>query len=302
MPKGSVFKQCSCRDDHGARLGARCPRLHRPGGSWHPTHGWWSYQIELPPDASGHRRQLRRGHFPRSDDAIAEVTQVQQLLSLAHGDTTIATRIGDLLAPLRATQPLPDAGRVARRVGALGPVHGTLTVAEYLTAWHAGRRGLSPTTLEVYGGHIRHHLIPHLGTIPLDELRAEHIGAMIDAILDRNTRIEAARSSDDPTIRATVVGMRTVCATTLHRIRATLRKALNDAIRIHRYLDHNPATHVEMPPGKRPKARVWTPPPSTPGTPAACAPAPSWSGPPPRPDGSSTTPKPTTPSSTPCTR
>jgi integrase len=47
---------------------------------------------------------------------------------------------------------------------------------------------------------------------------------------------------------------------TMQRIRATLRKALNDAIRKsnNRLLDFNPAAHVELPSGTRPKARVWT--------------------------------------------
>jgi integrase len=44
----------------------------------------------------------------------------------------------------------------------------------------------------------------------------------------------------------------------MHRIRATLRKALNDAIRSHRLLEFNPAAHIELPSGKRPRARVWT--------------------------------------------
>ena len=38
----------------------------------------------------------------------------------------------------------------------------------------------------------------------------------------------------------------------MHRIRATLRKALNDAIRRHRYIDINPAAHVELPAAGRP--------------------------------------------------
>src|SRR2546430_7451547 len=44
----------------------------------------------------------------------------------------------------------------------------------------------------------------------------------------------------------------------MHGVRATLRKALNDAIRSHRLIEFNPAAHVELPSGKRPKAKVWT--------------------------------------------
>ncbi len=52
--------------------------------------------------------------------------------------------------------------------------------------------------------------------------------------------------------------MRLVGPATLHRIRATLRKkALNDAIR-QQLIGANPAVHVELPSGRRPKPIVWT--------------------------------------------
>jgi integrase len=85
-----------------------------------------------------------------------------------------------------------------------------------------------------------------------------HIQDMFDAIAERNTAIEIARQSDDPAIRASAKGVRIVSGATMHRIRATLRKALNDAIRAHRLIEFNPAAHVELPSGKRPKAKVWT--------------------------------------------
>ncbi|QUQ68247.1 integrase family protein [Kutzneria sp. CA-103260] len=43
----------------------------------------------------------------------------------------------------------------------------------------------------------------------------------------------------------------------MHRIRATLRKALNDAIP-QGLITVNPACHVELPPARRPKPLVWT--------------------------------------------
>jgi len=44
----------------------------------------------------------------------------------------------------------------------------------------------------------------------------------------------------------------------MQRIRATLRKALNDAIRTHRLIEFNPAAYVELPSVQAPRARVWT--------------------------------------------
>jgi len=92
---------------------------------------------------------------------------------------------------------------------------------------------------------------------PWATYRLTHVEAMFTAIADRTTAIQIARQSDDPRIRATVTGARTTGPATMHRIRATLRKALNDAIRT-RLIEFNPAAHVELPPGTRPKARVWT--------------------------------------------
>ena len=59
------------------------------------------------------------------------------------------------------------------------------------------------------------------------------------------------------TTRTSVNRSRVVSAASQQRIRGTLRKALNDAI-AHGLITHNPARHVELASGKRPKARVWT--------------------------------------------
>ncbi|HYT10451.1 MAG TPA: tyrosine-type recombinase/integrase [Mycobacteriales bacterium] len=112
-------------------------------------------------------------------------------------------------------------------------------------------------TIRSYEAHIRLHLIPHLGPVRIDRLRPGHIADLVDAINDRNDRIRAAKASTDPQVRAAVQGMRPVAPATLHRIRATLRKALNDAIR-QQLITTNPAVHVELPSGKRPKPVVWT--------------------------------------------
>jgi integrase len=257
MAEGSVFKYCSCRDDNGRKLLGRCPKLRRPGGAWSPTHGRWGYQLELPPKANGDRRQLRRTSFDSRDEAVAERDQAQALLALAGDDTTLAVQIADLLQAVKAGQPLPDRDRVARRVRAGVPASASILLGDYLWQWHRSRR-IQATTLSNYAGHLRNYLVPHLGHLPIDQLRVVHIQDMFDAIAERNTAIEVARQSDDPAIRASVKGVRTVSGATMHRIRATLRKAFNDAIRSHRLIEFNPAAHVELPSGKRPKAKVWT--------------------------------------------
>jgi hypothetical protein len=132
----------------------------------------------------------------------------------------------------------------------------TPTVTEWLTAWLAGRRNLRPNTRRLYDAHIRLYLLPHLGHLRLDRLRVTHLDAMFAAIEDHNTLIHTAHASTDPQIRASVKGQRPAEAATQQRIRGTLRKALNDAIR-RSLIITNPACHVELA-GKRPKPLVWT--------------------------------------------
>ena len=257
MAQGTLTKHCSCREADGRKLGARCPKLRRPGGAWSAHHGRWAYQLELPTKPGGDRWQLRRSGFDDRDDALAELDHARSLLNLAGADAALRFEIAVTLRSVRAGQPLPPQDQVARRLRAGVPASGGMTVADYLQQWHRGRK-IETTTLRGYESHIRVHLIPHLGHIPIDQLRVSHLQAMFDAIADRNTKIEIARSSDDPATRAQVASARTTSAATMHRIRATLRKALNDAIRTHRLIEFNPAAHVELPSGKRPKARVWT--------------------------------------------
>ncbi|MEU7756728.1 tyrosine-type recombinase/integrase [Micromonospora sp. NPDC049171] len=260
MADGSVFKRCSCRDVDGRKIGNRCPQLRRAGGAWSPTHGRWAYQLELPVHPGQARRQLRRSTFDTRDAATTDRDHAKTLLALAGDDMAVAAEIADLLLATRVGAPLPDRDTIARRVRAGLPATATTTVGEYLHQWLASRRGIEPATVLVYASHIRIHLVPHLGAIPLVKLRVEHIEAMFTAIADRSTAIEVARQSDDAAIRASVRGQRPTRPPTMHRIRATLRKALNDAIRRsnNRLIDFNPAAHVELPTGVRPKARVWT--------------------------------------------
>ncbi|MEV8504543.1 site-specific integrase [Actinoplanes sp. NPDC051475] len=258
MAEGSVTKFCTCRDkDTGKRLNGRCPKLRRPSGAWHPTHGRWSYQLELPRAVGEPRRQLRRYRFDNRDEAVAEREHALALLALAGGNNDLAVEIGDLLHQVKPTAPLPERDMIARRVKAGVPASTAKLLGDYLPEWLTGRQ-IEPGTRRSYDSHIRNHLNPHLGHIPLEKLRVGHIQAMFAAIADRSTAIEVARSSDDPAVRASVKGERITGAATMHRIRATLRKALNDAIGKHRLIEFNPAMHVELPSGKRPKARVWT--------------------------------------------
>ncbi|WKU03458.1 tyrosine-type recombinase/integrase [Micromonospora sp. HUAS LYJ1] len=258
-PEGALTKRCTCTDpDSGKRLGSRCPKLRRPGGGWHPTHGMWGYQLELPARPTQARRQLRRSGFDNRDTASAELRHARTLLDLADGDQDLAVEVADLLHACRPGTPLPDRDTLAARIRAGVPAAVPTTTGDYLTTWLQGRRGLAEKTIRGYSDHIRLYLIPHLGKIPLQSLRTGHIEAMFTAIGNQQDAIRAARASTDPAVRATVKGVRPMEASSTQRLYATLRKALNDAVVRAKLIPANPALGVELPTAKRPKARVWT--------------------------------------------
>ena len=242
-------------------VGQSCPDLRRPGGGWSRTHGDWYLQYELPSAADGTRRPLRDGVYPTQTDAEAALDRVRAAFTVVEdGDTAALCRIGDIVAAaIKAGTPIP-APEELRRSLALDLAPSQLpTLAEYLPRWLKGRKTLKAATWRSYEGHIRLYLIPYLGQYRIDRLRSGHIDAMYDAIDERNTHIQTARASRDPNKRALVKGQRIVGAATLHRIHATLRKALNDAIRRDKLRTDNPAINVELPPAKPPKPTVWTP-------------------------------------------
>jgi hypothetical protein len=295
VPQGSVYKRCGCRDGEH-RLGARCPALRRASGTWSSTHGTWGYQLELPPAADSRRRQRRRSGFATRDAAIAQRDKARGLLGLAGDDDRLAAEIADML---QARRSLPGRDALARRLRADVAATTTITVGEYLWQWHAGRN-LAASTLRDYAAHIRRYLVPHLGDIPIQELKAHHIQAMFAAMNARSARVGHARAGADPDEHVAVEGMRPMSPARQQRVRATLRKALNDAIHKARLIEFNPAVGIELPSAARPKAQVWTDKAVARWRPLDSGPVRSWSGPPHRRERSWTTPKSTTPSCTRC--
>ena len=70
-----------------------------------------------------------------------------------------------------------------------------LTVAEHVRGWVATVPGRSPKTLERYGELCERQIVPHIGTIPLQKLRAEDVQQWHGKLL----------SGDRPLARRTVV-------------------------------------------------------------------------------------------------
>lgn len=262
MAKGKTFKRCGCRDaDTGRQLGQKCPKLRRAGGAWSWNHGTWSYQLELPATPDGHRRgPLRRTGFATQDEAKQEMDAARELLGIAGDDSEIAIKIADIIVQaVKDTKQLPDAEVLRRKVRTGQDLSTQLTVSQWLATWLRGKQRLRASTTAAYASHIRLYLDPQIGHIRVDKLQAADVADVFEAIDELNETILAARASGDPALRAKVKGRRLVGAATKQRIRATLRAALNAAIRQRLGIDINPAALIELPPGKRPKALVWTP-------------------------------------------
>lgn len=256
-----IFKRCGCKDAAGRRFGVGCPHLRDVDGGWNPQHGSWHLQVELPHPPGQRRPPLRRGGFTTEEVARTYLQRVQQILGLAERYPTLTDRLVDAVVDSAKTRrPLPTDTDLRAELGVSLSTGQVPTVAEWLTEWlPRRRRRIRHNTHLAYAGHIHNHLIPHLGHLSLDELCARHILDMFDAIADHNQLIEQMRTSDDPGDRAAVHGQRTTGTTTMHRIRATLRTALNAAI-ADRWITVNPAQHLDMPHQQRPTPLLWTPP------------------------------------------
>jgi integrase len=123
---------------------------------------------------------------------------------------------------------------------AAGPEPG-LSTGQWLGRWLASRVSLRASTARSYAAHIRGYLVPYLGGIPLAALSAADVQAMFTAIIHDETALG-----------------RPVSAATLRRIHATLRAALNGAVRAG-LIGVNPGRFPELPRAARPRPQVWTP-------------------------------------------
>jgi len=116
-----------------------------------------------------------------------------------------------------------------------------VTVGDWLVHWLVSRTSPAASMVRGYAAHVRLHLGPYLGQVLLTELTVGQVQAMFTAIIRQHQALGTL-----------------VSAATLTRIRATLRAALNAAIR-RGLISDNPAARAELPRAWRPRAVVWTP-------------------------------------------
>ncbi|MEW2633309.1 site-specific integrase [Streptomyces sp. NPDC048389] len=274
---GGISKRCECRGEDGKRLGTKCPQLTKR------AHGNHQLRQELPPDEKGTRRTFRRTGYATVKDAQGDLDKVRALLDLAGDDEDAARRVGDLLVGvMRDREPIPGTDDVKRRLAGGVPMDVSMTVGEWLETWVESKK-TKRTTTSGYRSHIRVHLVPGVGHYRLDRFNVAQAQAFFDGITEQNEVIaaeNAARREQEARCRwgkacrppaaesARLAAEREKLAAmppyrlitgpaTKQRIRATLRTALNAAIR-RQYITFNPAQWVELESGKRPKAVLWT--------------------------------------------
>ncbi|MBY8866648.1 site-specific integrase [Streptomyces sennicomposti] len=275
--KGSTHRRCYCRDpETGKPLGKNCPKLSSR------KHGSYSIRQELPSREDGTRRSFSRAGYDSLKAAQADLDHVRALLGLAESDDPEGlAHIAELLEKVADEKaPLPNVEETRRRLSHGLDLTSRLTVGEWLDMWLAAKKG-RPSAISRDESNIRVHLKPRIGHIRLDRLRVSHLSEMFEAIAEANVEIEEAnaarrRAIEDlaeipwkgrehrarrKVLKAAIAEMdpfrRMVTPATRQRIRSTLRAALNTAI-AQQLITFNPAAHVPMEAGKRPKALVWT--------------------------------------------
>lgn len=112
-----------------------------------------------------------------------------------------------------------------------------VTLGKHLEHWleTSVKPSVRPATFASYESHVRLHIGPALGKVPLAKLQPQHVQKLMNAKLDEG-----------------------LSANTVLRIRATLRKALNQAIKWG-LIDRNVATLVDPPKAERYRVEPITP-------------------------------------------
>ncbi|OEV30447.1 integrase [Streptomyces nanshensis] len=278
--KGSTYRRCYCRDPKtGKPLGKKCPKLSSR------KHGTYSIRQELPPRQDATRRSFNRAGYDTLKDAQKDLDHVRGLLALAAPDEPEELdRVGAFLEQIADDKaPLPDIETTRHRLRLGLDLIGRLTVADWLDEWLAAKK-TRRTTNNGYASHIRVHLKPRIGHIRLDRLNVGHLVEMFDAISDTNEVIATENEARDEQVarckptkpgrpplpernrlareRAKLAEMppyrKQTGPASRQAIRRTLRAALNAAI-ARQLITFNPASHVELESGKRPKPLLWTP-------------------------------------------
>lgn len=214
------YKACSCRNpETGKLLGKNCPDLEKR------RHGKWYARYEAPKTTDGKRRQPRIGPFETETECKKEL------------------------------------GKVVGQAGKTGKQYDRkITLGEYLEKRHGWRvaeaatgDGLKRSTLSTDREIIDLYLKPGLGHLKMvDQLGQDQIRELYAAIRLINRPSEGKRPSEMLRrlleARASLQGRRysnrPVGESRIKRVHIVLNAALNDAVKVSKILDDNPADGV----------------------------------------------------------
>jgi integrase len=120
-----------------------------------------------------------------------------------------------------------------------------LTTGEYLSAWSeavAGDGSIRPATAKTYDVAVRVHIVPVLGSVPLQQLTRNAIRALYETLR------ESGRARGAPGGLAPKA---------VYNVHLTLHRALEDAV-ADGLLRYNPAARAHRPTGATIEMRVWS--------------------------------------------
>jgi integrase len=241
--KGSTYRTCSCRNPETGRKYPRgqCPRLNSKRREDQGHGAWWG-TLDAPRGPDSKRRQIYLGPFEKeaeAEDAVAK--------------------------------------EISRLRGGGHETDRQLKVAEYLTIWLDGKRGLKPDTWNSYEEAVRLYFIPALGHLRMCDLRDHHISDLVSVMGQINRALRNGEKHSELLRRLVEVradderrqlpegevrhkkSTRPLSPSRIKRIMAVLNSALNAAVRAKK-LEVNPAQYVELPRIKKRKPLVWTKP------------------------------------------
>jgi len=207
--EGRVFRRCRTCGHRVTTPAKRCDYSDQTGSVCGGEVAW-GFVIDVALPGARRRKRRTRSGFATKKEALAAMRDVQD-----------ARAKGRLVEPTR------------------------MTVGEYMAEWLAATRnrvgdGLSDTGWREYEVHIRRHITPGIGDLPLQALNPNHVKAFYGWVQDGNS----SRGGRRPAPK------------TVHNIHLTLHRALDDAVR-DGLIPRNPASGSRRAPKAGPEMKTW---------------------------------------------
>lgn len=207
--QGRVFRRCrSCSRTITSQV-KRCDHISEDGRECGGDIGW-VYVLDVAIPGSSRRRRRVRSGFATKAEALTALRAAQ------HADAT-----GRLVEPTR------------------------VSVSDYLDTWLAATRSrigddLTSTGWRDYEIHVRRHIVPGIGDIPLQALDRNQVKAFYAWLQDGHS----SRNGKKPSPK------------TVHNVHLTLHRALEDAV-ADSLIPRNPAQGTRHAPRRQQEMQTW---------------------------------------------